>query len=153
MVFQSLFSCCYLICLARLRQVRPPVPPGFILQYFLTQHSGGLNLPTGIKNSIFMFCAIRSLFPCMVTYVSNCVYVSNWRTRKRARHYQGYQMESELYLYMLYINVVYIYNIYIMLHARHFSSVGLVVHNVGGIKCQPFLERNNHWKATLINMF
>ena len=33
---------------------------------------------------------------------------------------------------------IYIY----MVRARHFSSVGPVVHNVGGVKSQPFLKRN-----------
>ena len=37
-----------------------------------------------------------------------------------------------------------IINIY-MVHARHFSSVGPVVRNVGGAKCQPFLKRRNYY--------
>ena len=35
----------------------------------LAQHSGGLNLPTSIKNSNFFILLDRSLFSDMVTYV------------------------------------------------------------------------------------
>ena len=39
-------------------------------------------------------------------------------------------------------------DIYMVL-ARHFSSAfssaGPVVHNVGGVKRQPFLKRSNYW--------
>ena len=48
---------------------------------------------------------------------------------KRARHCQGKQME-----------IGYIY----MVHARHFSSAGPVVRNVGGVKYQPFLKCSNY---------
>ena len=30
--------------------------------------------------------------------------------------------------------------IWYMVRARHFCSAGPVVHNVGGVKCQPFLN-------------
>ena len=36
-----------------------------------------------------------------------------------------------------------------MVRETHFISAGLVVSNVGGVKCQPFLKCSNHWKATL----
>ena len=49
---------------------------------------------------------------------------------KRARHYQGLQME-----------IGYIY----IVRAKHFSSAGPVGHNVGGVKCQPFLKCSNYW--------
>ena len=29
-----------------------------------------------------------------------------------------------------------------MVRARHFSNAVPVVHNVGGVKCQPFLKRS-----------
>ena len=31
-----------------------------------------------------------------------------------------------------------------MVRARHFSSAGPVVRNVGKVKCQPFLKRSNY---------
>ena len=43
------------------------------------------------------------------------------------------------------ISSIYIY----VVHARHFSSAGPVLHNVGGVKCQPYLKHGNHWKPTL----
>ena len=39
------------------------------------------------------------------------------------------------------IGDIYIY----MVRARHFSSAGPVVRNVGGVKCQPLLKRGNYW--------
>ena len=42
------------------------------------------------------------------------------------------------------IGDIYIYIYIYMVHARHFSSVGSVVRNVGGVKCQPFLKRSNY---------
>ena len=33
-------------------------------------------------------------------------------------------------------NWIYIY----MVRARHFSSAGVVLHNVGEVKCQPFIN-------------
>ena len=35
--------------------------------------------------------------------------------------------------------------IYILVRARHFSSAGPVLHNVGGVKCEPFLKHSNYW--------
>ena len=32
-----------------------------------------------------------------------------------------------------------------MVRTRHISSEGLVLRNVGGVKCQPFLKRGNYW--------
>ena len=31
----------------------------------------------------------------------------------------------------------------------HFSSVGTVICNVGGVKFQPFLKHSKHWKQAL----
>ena len=42
---------------------------------------------------------------------------------------------------------IYIY-IY-MVRETHFSSVVPGLHNVGGVKCQPFLKCSNHWKRAL----
>ena len=39
----------------------------------------------------------------------------------------------------------YIYIYIYMVRARYFSSAGLVLRNVGGVKCQPFLKRSNYW--------
>ena len=39
------------------------------------------------------------------------------------------------------IGDIYIY----MVRARHFSSAGLELRNVGGVKCQPVLKRSNYW--------
>ena len=36
---------------------------------------------------------------------------------------------------------IYIY----MVRARHFSSTGPELHNVGGVKCHLFLKRSNYW--------
>ena len=33
--------------------------------------------------------------------------------------------------------------------ARHFSSAGLEVSNVGGVKCQLILKRGNYWQRIL----
>ena len=41
------------------------------------------------------------------------------------------------------IGDIYIY-IY-MVRARHFSSAGQVLRNVGGVKCEPFLKHSNYW--------
>ena len=41
------------------------------------------------------------------------------------------------------IRDIYVY-IYVV-RARHFSSAGPAVRNVGGVKCQPFLKRSNYW--------
>ena len=50
----------------------------------------------------------------------------------------------------IYINIyTYIYTYIYMVRARHFSSAGLVVCNVGGVKCQLFLKHSNYWKRTL----
>ena len=43
------------------------------------------------------------------------------------------------------IEDIYIYVYIYMVHARHFSSAGLVLRNVGGVKCQPFLKHSNCW--------
>ena len=40
-----------------------------------------------------------------------------------------------------------------MVHETHFSSTVLGLHNVGGVKCQPFLKHSNHWKRTLKLIF
>ena len=32
-----------------------------------------------------------------------------------------------------------------MARARHFSSAGSVLRNVGGVKCEPFLKHSNYW--------
>ena len=32
-----------------------------------------------------------------------------------------------------------------MVRGRHFSSVGPVLCNVGGVKCLPFLKFSNYW--------
>ena len=32
-----------------------------------------------------------------------------------------------------------------MVRARHFSSAGPVLRNVGGVKCEPFLKHSNYW--------
>ena len=36
-----------------------------------------------------------------------------------------------------------------MVRARHCSSAGQVLSNVGGVKCQPFLKRSNYAKNVL----
>ena len=41
---------------------------------------------------------------------------------------------------------IYIY-IY-MVRETHFSSAVLGLRNVGGVKCQPFLNHSNHWTGT-----
>ena len=56
---------------------------------------------------------------------------------KRAIHYQGLTNGNWRYMYIY----IYIY----MVRARHFSSVGPVVRNVGGVKCQLFLKCSNYW--------
>ena len=33
-----------------------------------------------------------------------------------------------------------------MVRARHFSSAGPVLRNVGGVKCKPFLKHSNYWQ-------
>ena len=44
------------------------------------------------------------------------------------------------------IGDIYIYTyIYVRVRARHLSSASPVVHNVGGVKCQPFLKHSNYW--------
>ena len=40
-------------------------------------------------------------------------------------------------------------NIYMYIRETHFSSAVLGLHNVGGVKCQPFLKHGNHWKRAL----
>ena len=44
-------------------------------------------------------------------------------------------------------------NIYIHICETHFSSVVLGLHNVGGVKCQPFLKHSDHWKRELRMIF
>ena len=44
---------------------------------------------------------------------------------------------------------IYIY----MVHETHFSGMVLVLRNVGGVKCQPFLKHSNHWKRALNLIF
>ena len=41
--------------------------------------------------------------------------------------------KSEIYIYIY------------MVRARHFSSAGPVLRNVGGVKCEPFLKHSNYW--------
>ena len=36
-----------------------------------------------------------------------------------------------------------------MVRTKHFSSAGMVLRNVGGVKCQPFLKHSNCWYRTL----
>ena len=40
-----------------------------------------------------------------------------------------------------------------MVRETHFSSVVPELHNVGGVKCQPFLKHSNHWKRALKIIF
>ena len=40
---------------------------------------------------------------------------------------------------------IYIYIYIYMVRARHFSSAGPVLRNVGGVKCEPFLKHSNYW--------
>ena len=40
-----------------------------------------------------------------------------------------------------------------MVRETHFSSTVPGLHNVGGVKCQPFLKRSNHWKRVLKMIF
>ena len=49
----------------------------------------------------------------------------------------------------------YIYTLYIHIYMRetHFCSAVLGLRYVGGIKCQPFLKRRNHWKRVLKMIF
>ena len=35
----------------------------------------------------------------------------------------------------------------------HFSSAVPGLHNIGGVKCQPFLKHSNHWKRVLKMIF
>ena len=43
----------------------------------------------------------------------------------------------------IYIHIYVCMYIY-MVRARHFSSAGPVLRNVGGVKCQPFLKQSNY---------
>ena len=43
------------------------------------------------------------------------------------------------------IGYIYIYIYMYMVRVRHFSSAGPVLHNVGGVKCEPFLKHSNYW--------
>ena len=40
------------------------------------------------------------------------------------------------------IGYIYIYIYIYMVRARHFSSAGPVLRNVGGVKCEPFLKHS-----------
>ena len=40
-------------------------------------------------------------------------------------------------------------HIYIWIRETYFNSAVLVLRNVGGVKCQPFLKQSNHWKRKL----
>ena len=40
---------------------------------------------------------------------------------------------------------IYIYIYIYMVCARHFSSAGPMVRNVGGVKYQPFFKCSNYW--------
>ena len=46
--------------------------------------------------------------------------------------------KSEIYLYIC-----------VVCKTMHFSSAGMVLHNVGEVKCHPFLKHSKHWKRTL----
>ena len=48
-----------------------------------------------------------------------------------------------------------IYNIYLLyvVCETHFSSAVLGLHNVGEVKCLPFLKHSNHWKRALKMIF
>ena len=49
---------------------------------------------------------------------------------------------------------MYIYvHIYIWYVRPHISSAVPGLHNVGGVKCQPFLNHSNHWKWALKMIF
>ena len=63
---------------------------------------------------------------------TNCLLASERSERDTIR---GNKWKSEIYIY------TYIY----MVRARHFSSVGLVLRNVGGVKCEQFLKHSNYW--------
>ena len=43
--------------------------------------------------------------------------------------------------------------IYIYIRETHFNSAVLVLRNMGGVKCQPFLKHSNHWKRELKMIF
>ena len=47
----------------------------------------------------------------------------------------------------------YIYIYIYMVRETHFSNAVLGLHNVGGIKYQPFLKHSNHWKRVLKMIF
>ena len=59
--------------------------------------------------------------------------VINWRSSEASETLSGVTNGNRRYIYIY------------MVRARHFSSAGPVVRNVGGVKCQPFLKRSNYW--------
>ena len=59
-------------------------------------------------------------------------YVLDWRASEASETLSGVTNGNRRYIYIY------------MVHARHFSSAGPVLHNVGGVKCQLFLKRSNY---------
>ena len=57
----------------------------------------------------------------------------NWRASKASETLSGVTNGNQIYIY------IYIY----IVRAKHFSSVGPVLRNVGGVKCEPFLKHSN----------
>ena len=56
--------------------------------------------------------------------------VCNWRASEASETLSGVTNGNRRYIYMV--------------RARHFSSAGPVLRNVGGVKCEPFLKHSNY---------
>ena len=52
----------------------------------------------------------------------------NWRASEASETLSGVTNGNQIYIYIY------------MVRARHFSIAGPVLRNVGGVKCQPFLN-------------
>ena len=74
----------------------------------------------------------------------------NWRASKASETLLVVVQWKTRYVYT-YI-YIYIY-IYILIRETHFCSAVLGLHNVGGVKCQPFLKHSNYWKRVLKMIF
>ena len=55
---------------------------------------------------------------------------TNWRASEASETLSGVTNGNQRYIYMV--------------RARHFSSAGPVLRNVGGVKCEPFLKHSNY---------
>ena len=74
---------------------------------------------------------VRGELSCPLTGCTSGITSNNWRASEASETLSGVTNGNLIYIYMV--------------RARHFSSVGPVLRNVGGVKCQPFLKRSNYW--------